>query len=91
MFGREQAKLIEDSHQNAIDTIEKIIKKEKITCEFTRCSNFFFAAKEKDFEDLKKEEKAALSLGLKTKLKKTQLPFRNFGYLEFQIRQNSIL
>ncbi len=83
MFGREQAKLIEDSHQNAIDTIEKIIKKEKITCEFTRCSNFFFAAKEKDFEDLKKEEKAALSLGLKTKLKKTQLPFRNFGYLEF--------
>ena|SRR5258708_2757949 len=42
LFGRRKLKLIWQSGQAAIDLIEKVVRKEKIDCEFTRCSNFAF-------------------------------------------------
>ena len=48
LFGIEKAKLILESHKVAIDDIEKIIISEKIDCEFTRCSYYFYANNKKE-------------------------------------------
>ncbi len=82
IFGKEKAKLIWQSHKEAIDHIEKIIKDEKIECDFTRCPNYIFAASEKDFEDLKEDAEHARELGfdLSTHTDK-KLQFKNDGYV----------
>jgi glycine/D-amino acid oxidase-like deaminating enzyme len=85
-FGKEKAKLIVDSHQKAIDLIEKIAKDNNIECEFERCSNYSYANAEEDLEDLETEYEAAKELGLHITLSKKpgDFGFVNFGYLELK-------
>jgi glycine/D-amino acid oxidase-like deaminating enzyme len=83
LFGRTKAKNMIASHQNAIDIIEKIIKENKINCEFQRCSDYIYSIDKKSAEILKQEEQAAKSLGTKIKfIRDNRLGFMNHGYLE---------
>jgi glycine/D-amino acid oxidase-like deaminating enzyme len=84
--GLKKAREIIASHKEAIDVIEKIIKKEKIECDFTRCSNYIYANKKDEMKYLEKEWKAAVSLGLSAVLKKdtNAFGFVNAGYIEIK-------
>ncbi len=46
MFGRAKTNVIYRSHEIAIDEIEKIIKNEKIACNFMRCPLYYYTTKE---------------------------------------------
>ena len=84
LFGRKTAKQIWNSQQDAVDTIEKIVKKEKIQCEFIRCSNYDYANQAKEFESLESEYVLIRSFGFKAKLhtSKNFNNFNNYGALE---------
>ncbi len=59
IHGEEKAKIVADSHKQAIDTIESIVKKEGIDCDFERLDGYFSGNR----KDLKNELKAMHSLG----------------------------
>lgn len=84
MYGAKKAKMVWQSHQDAVDFIDKVVKREKIDCEFIRVSNFEYANSQKQFESLQEEYKRAKNFGFKVKLvdQKNSLPFRNYGYME---------
>ncbi len=86
VFGKEKAKRIVDSHQQAIDLIEKIATENNIECEFERVSNYSYANREEDIKDLEAEYNAAKELGLNVNLsqKPGDFGFINFGYLELK-------
>lgn len=85
MFGAEKTKSIIGSHKYAINETEKIIKENKIACEFSRCSNYVFSVDEKSAELLEEEEKETLALGIQIYFKKdSKLNFKNSGYLEIK-------
>jgi len=85
MFGWKGAKMVWESGEKAINTIEKNIKNENINCEFTRCSYYEFALEEKDNESLQEEAKAAKSLGFNVIFKEDKkLEFNKFGYTELK-------
>jgi glycine/D-amino acid oxidase-like deaminating enzyme len=84
-LGKDKAKLIADSHKEAIDLIEKIVSDEKIDCAFMRVSNYAYANAEKDFEeDLRDEQDALRAVGIRTELGNKNLGFIHKGYLEFK-------
>lgn len=84
LFKKSGAKEILTSHQTAIDLVESIIKREKIDCDFMRCSNFIYANTEKDLKTLAQEAKALMDLGIKVSLseKGEDLIIPNAGYIE---------
>lgn len=81
-WGETEARLITESHARAIDQIEKIIAEENINCEFTRTTNYIYAATEKEFAALQEEAAAARRLGVEANLfQDNKLGFNNAGYL----------
>jgi glycine/D-amino acid oxidase-like deaminating enzyme len=84
LFGKAGAQEILASHQTAIDLVEAIVKREKINCDFTRCSNYIYANSEKDLKALAEEAKALSDLGIKITLseKGKDLGIPNAGYIE---------
>ena len=64
LFGQEGARLAADSHAVAIATIEGIVKKEKIDCDFTRLDGYLFLPKGGKSEELTDELAAAHRAGL---------------------------
>ncbi|MBK9415068.1 MAG: FAD-dependent oxidoreductase [Bacteroidetes bacterium] len=63
-YGREKAKLIAESHINAISKIESIVNKENISCDFMRLDGYLFPHPSDDIDTIEKEFKAASELGL---------------------------
>ncbi len=61
-FGLEKARLIAQAQQEAINTIENIIKEERIDCDFKRVDGYLFSHDENQ-DDLSKEEEALKRLG----------------------------
>lgn len=83
MFDEGKAKRIWNSHKEAIDTVEDVINKESIECDFKRCSNYIFATKEDEFESLKEEAGLAKKLGFDVSIHRDDKhPFKNFGYMD---------
>lgn len=83
IYGAKGTKLIWQSHGRAIDLIEEIVQKEKIDCEFKRCSNYAYANTAEDFQYLIEEQEVSEKLGFNTRLyRKNSLNFPNGGYLE---------
>lgn len=62
-FGEEDARLIARSHEEAIDTLEKIIADENIHCNFKRVDGYLFSHKDDD-DELNKEAKALEKLSV---------------------------
>jgi glycine/D-amino acid oxidase-like deaminating enzyme len=82
-FGKDAAKKVVDSHQSAIDLIEKIAADENINCDFMRCQNITYALSERDYKTLEDEYDAAKELGIKISKEPShsKLPFKNYGYI----------
>jgi glycine/D-amino acid oxidase-like deaminating enzyme len=83
VFGVEKAKLILASHLGAISAVEKIIRSEKIDCEFERCTNYIYANNKREEKRLIKTAEAYKKLGVTAEYKKeNKLKFNEFGYIE---------
>ncbi len=81
--GQKLTKLIWQSGGEAINAVERIIKEEKIDCEFMRCSAYEYANTPGQFKHLKEEFETYKKLGFKSKLYGlNSMPFKNFGYME---------
>jgi len=62
--GEEGARLAAESHASAIDSIESIVSKEEIECEFERLDGFLFVPPGESMEILDRELRAAHRAGL---------------------------
>ena len=83
LFGEEKARKIFASHFEAINDIEKIIKTEKIECEFERCMNYIYANNQREEKKFSKMAEAFKKLGVNAEYKKDNvLKFSKFGYIE---------
>ncbi|HYF05166.1 MAG TPA: FAD-binding oxidoreductase [Patescibacteria group bacterium] len=83
MYGRKQVREVYKSHAFGIDLLEKIARKEGISCEFTRCSNYIYAQDHKEYKHLKEEAKVLKKLGVECKLHDKALSgAQSAGYLD---------
>lgn len=84
--GKEYASKYLDANEKAIDEIEKIIKEEKIDCDFERECAYVFTKKETEIDKLKDEQKAVSKLNKEISkfVKTTQLPMEIAGAVEFK-------
>lgn len=84
IFSPQIAKSVWDSGQEAIEEFERIVKKEKIECEFGRVPNYVFASAKKQFKDLEEEYGFYRRFKIKANLEPggESLGFKNFGFLE---------
>jgi len=64
LHGREGARLAAESHSAAIDTIERIVRSERLECDFHRMDGYLFAARPEDRYTLDEELAAAQRAGL---------------------------
>lgn len=81
MLGEDDAKLVFDSHANAITTLETIITQEQIDCDFMRCANYFYANDEQEMKDLTEEKKAGSTIGIPLEMRAQKLGFKNKGHI----------
>src|SRR5687767_13296107 len=64
LHGAEAARLTAESHASAIDRIERIVRDEKIDCDFTRLDGYLFVPPGDDVAQLDDELQAAHRAGL---------------------------
>ncbi len=85
MWGDAGAKAIWDSHGAAIDLIERIVRDEKIDCEFMRCDNYVYANDRKEARQLETEFSEMKRLGFPVSMKQAgkgpDLGFKNRGVM----------
>lgn len=84
MFGAKSASLVLKSGQEAIDELEKIITKEKIECEFSRCTARIYAMDKAGYEKIHHWQKIAKSHGFPAQVDKTSIGFANKGHLRIE-------
>ena len=83
-FGTEFAKLYLESNEKAIDTIEEIIKKESIDCDFERVDNYIYTCTDEYLQRIKDEAQTVKGLGLEAELiEKVNLPFKIKSCIKF--------
>lgn len=63
VHGKEGARIAHESHQGAIDAIERIVAEEGIECDFARVDGYWFLAPDRDVSFLEKERDAAMRAG----------------------------
>ena len=76
-FGLENSRLVADSHIQAINDFEKIIKKEAIDCDFKRVSGYLFPGSA-DLSLLEEEAKVLAEMGNLAFEWVDRAPFKNF-------------
>lgn len=75
-FGKEFARKYLESNEKAINTIEKIVKKENIECEFERTDNYIYTCQDEYVQRIKDEVQTVKGLGLNAELlSEIDLPF----------------
>lgn len=83
MFGKKAAKQVWQSGESAIDLIEEVVTKEKIDCEFMRCSAYIYAPEESQVKYLQQDHQKAQHYGFRTILHPTSaLQIKNEGVWE---------
>ena len=83
-LGEEKAKQYLQANEEAISNIEKIIKEEKIDCEFEKQDAYVFTQQEAEVPKIEKEVEAVKSLGFPAEfVKETELPFEVLGAIKF--------
>jgi glycine/D-amino acid oxidase-like deaminating enzyme/nitrite reductase/ring-hydroxylating ferredoxin subunit len=65
LHGEDKARLAAESHAAAIDKIEEIARREKISCNFRRLDGYLYSEQDEPTETLESELKAAHRAGLK--------------------------
>jgi glycine/D-amino acid oxidase-like deaminating enzyme/nitrite reductase/ring-hydroxylating ferredoxin subunit len=71
VHGPEGARLAAESHAEAIDTIEQIVRREAIDCDFSRLDGHLYLGPTGTRSDLEREEQAARRAGLSVELLET--------------------
>jgi glycine/D-amino acid oxidase-like deaminating enzyme/nitrite reductase/ring-hydroxylating ferredoxin subunit len=71
IFGVDNARLIAQSHTEAINWVEQVVKSEQINCDFTRVDGYLFQHPSDSFDTLEKEFDAARQAGLDIELLNT--------------------
>jgi glycine/D-amino acid oxidase-like deaminating enzyme len=84
LYGEDGAKEVWLSGEEAINQIEKVVKEEKIECDFMRCPAFVYASEEKQLEEIEKEVKNAEDLGFNMEMGGRDIGFKNYGYAVLQ-------
>ncbi len=80
IFGTRDTKKILQSHEDAIDLVEKIIKDEHIECGFVKAPHYSIALSQSGAEDFKKEKDLSNQLGFTATWKESSFfPFQNYG------------
>jgi glycine/D-amino acid oxidase-like deaminating enzyme/ferritin-like metal-binding protein YciE/nitrite reductase/ring-hydroxylating ferredoxin subunit len=64
LHGEKGARLLADSHTAAIDEIERIVRHERIDCQFERVDGFLFVPPDESTEPLEREIEACRRVGL---------------------------
>jgi glycine/D-amino acid oxidase-like deaminating enzyme len=84
IFGDDKARLVWQSHQDAIDEIEKIIREEKIDCDFTRTSLTVYANTEDQYKELAEAYETEKEMGFAAGelTNRNNLNFYNAGYYQ---------
>lgn len=84
LFGDKIAKSVWQSGQEAIEEFDRIIEKEKIECEFKRCSNYLFASRPKQLKDLEEDYPLyqRFKLGAAFHKRGNDLGFTHYGLIE---------
>jgi glycine/D-amino acid oxidase-like deaminating enzyme len=83
-FGQEIARLYGEANQSAIERMEEIITKEKISCDWQREPNYVFTERPEEVAKLKHETEVARKLGLPASfVTETSLPFAVKGAVRF--------
>lgn len=84
-FGEEKALQYARANEKAIREYERIIQKEKINCQFRRCSAYLYTEREERVTELENEVEAARICGISAEFtKETELPFSVEGAVRFQ-------
>jgi glycine/D-amino acid oxidase-like deaminating enzyme/nitrite reductase/ring-hydroxylating ferredoxin subunit len=78
MHGEDGAVLAAQSHSAAIDTIEAIVRHERIDCDFARVDGYLFIPPDGDPDELVEEYRAALRAGVEGLAWVDRAPIRNF-------------
>lgn len=68
LFGKKNNALIANSHKEAIDFIEEVVKKENIDCDFERLSGYLFSHPSDKEENLYKELDTLLQCNIKASM-----------------------
>lgn len=75
-FGKEFARKYLESNEEAIKTIEQIVRKENIECEFERTDNYIYTCTNEYVQRIEDEVETVRRLGLEAELiEKVDLPF----------------
>ena len=83
IFNKEKARQVWSSGNDAINLIEHIVTKEKINCEFMRCSEHMYANSTDQIQSLQEETKLGQALGFDVSWHESNnLNFKNYGYME---------
>ena len=78
LHGMDGARLAAQSHKTAIDTIESIVSRENIDCDFLRVDGYLFAAPERFPRELERELAAVHRAGLTDVRLVTSGPYTSF-------------
>lgn len=79
LFGEEKSRLAAESHGAAIDCIEKIVKEERIDCDFERVDGYLVALDEKQRKDFDKEKEAVVRAGFSDTTIHNRVPVKGAG------------
>ncbi len=83
-LGPDATRLYGEANEAAIEQVERIIKQEKIDCDWQRADNYVYTADPKQVEKFKNEAKVAASLGLPASFETSlALPFEVQGAVKF--------
>jgi glycine/D-amino acid oxidase-like deaminating enzyme len=83
-IGSQHAQIYAEANQTAVDMIEKIIKSEKIECDWERADNYVFTTKSDQINQFKLEAKIAKNFGLPAEYTiETPLPFEVKAAVKF--------
>jgi glycine/D-amino acid oxidase-like deaminating enzyme len=83
-LGKKTAQIYGKSNQAALEQVERIIRLEKIDCDWQKDDNYVFTTKAKTVASLKAEAKAAADLGLPASfVTESGLPFDIKGAVKF--------
>jgi len=78
IHGKQTARLAGESQTTAINTIEKIIKRNNLDCDFTRLPGFLLFLPYDDADLLEKEYNACIRAGIEVKIAESA-PIKTFG------------
>jgi glycine/D-amino acid oxidase-like deaminating enzyme len=83
-FGEKMARLYADANQAALNELRRIIKDEKIDCEWQDDDNYVYSEDRREIYSLQEEARVAQSLGLPASFETaTGLPFEVAGAVKF--------